>query len=146
MPESRSAAAVKRSATITASGIALIFMAILFGAIAGLFVLQGSMPRPTSIEIGGVIRLPFGYGYDAALLFMGLFVLCGYAGTATLRRWRGGRLADGLAAGAMIVIGAGCTWLWLTGGGTWFPFAVPLVLLAVAAFVLLAQFGKRLTE
>jgi hypothetical protein len=77
---------------------------------------------------------------------MGLFVLCGYAGTATLRRWRGWRLADGFAAGAMIVIGAGCTWLWLTGGGIWFPFAVPLVLLAVAAFVLLAQLGKRPTE
>ena len=131
---------------ITGSGIALIIMAILFAAIAALFVLQGSMPRPTSIEIGGIIRLPFGYGYDAALLFMGLFLLWGYAGAATLRRWRGWRVADGLAAGAMIVIGTGSAWLWLTGGGIWYPFAVPLVLLAVGAFVLLAQLGNRPTQ
>jgi Na+/pantothenate symporter len=67
-----------------------------------------------------------------------LLVLCAYAGLAIIFRWRGWRPVAAAVAWLTIALGAFCVWIWLAGRIAGFSPIVPVVLFAIAGFVLWA--------
>ena len=87
----------------------------------------------------GRLIVPAGRGFEAMVACLVLLALCAYAGLAMIFRWRGWRPVAATVAWLTIALGAVCVWIWLAGRIVGFSPVVPVVLFAIAGFVLWAR-------
>lgn len=125
-----------RSGGVTAAGVVLLMLTMPYALLAAVFGAEASMPGLV-IRIGKLI-VPSGLGFEAMVSCLTLLVLCAYAGLAIIFRWRGWRPVAATVAWLTIALGAFCVWIWLAGRIAGFSPVVPVVLFAIAGFVLWA--------
>jgi hypothetical protein len=123
-----------RSGAITAAGVLLLILTTPYALLAAVFGAEASMPGLV-IRIGRLI-VPSGLGFEAMVSCLVLLALFAYAGLATIFRWRGWRPVAAAVAWLTIALGAFCVWIWLAGRIAGFSPVVPVVLFALAGFVL----------
>ena len=115
----------------------LVIVAIPYAGCSALFAFQALNPRLTLI-VGGV-SLPGGFGYEAMVVFLALFLLSAYAGLAAIWRWRAWQFLTAAAAWATMGFSAAVSWFLLNGGFIGLPSWSPVIGVAVAVLVLLAS-------
>jgi hypothetical protein len=125
-----------RSGAVTAAGVLLLILTTPYALLAAVFGAETSMPGLV-IRFGKLI-VPAGLGFEAMVSCLVLLVLCAYAGLAIIFRWRGWRPVAAAVAWLTIALGAFCVWIWLAGRIAGFSPIVPVVLFAIAGFVLWA--------
>lgn len=123
-----------RSGAVTAAGVLLLILTIPYALLAAVFGAEASMPG-LAVSFGKLI-VPAGRGFEAMVSCLVFLVICAYAGLATIFRWRGWRSVAAMVACLTIALGVVCTWIWLAGRIAGFSPAVPVVLFAIAGFVL----------
>jgi hypothetical protein len=114
----------------------LVIIAILYALCAALSAVQGWNPRGRIII--GEVLLP-GFGYEAMVVFLALFLLSGYAGLAAIWRWRGWQFLVAAAAWVMLGLAAAIGWFLLYGGLIGLPVSSPAIGAAIAALLLFAS-------
>jgi hypothetical protein len=125
-----------RSGAVTAAGVLLLILTTPYALLAAVFGAETSMPG--LVTRFGKLIVPAGLGFEAMVSCLVLLVLCAYAGLAIIFRWRGWRPVAAAVAWLTIALGACCVWIWLAGRIAGFSPIVPVVLFAIAGFVLWA--------
>jgi hypothetical protein len=126
----------QRSGAVTAAGVVLLILTTPYALLAAVFGAEASMPG-LAVSFGKLI-VPAGRGFEAMVSCLVFLVIYAYAGLATIFRWRGWRSVAAMVAWLTIVLGVFCAWIWLAGRIPGFSPVVPVVLFAIAGFVLWA--------
>ena len=136
MTRDQPASVAQRSSAVTAAGVVLLILTTPYALLAAVFGAEASMPG-LAVSVGKLI-VPAGRGFEAMVSCLALLAICAYAGLATIFRWRGWRSVAAMVAWLTIALGAFCVWIWLAGRIVGFSPLVPIVLFAIAGFVLWA--------
>ena len=130
-----------RSGVVTAAGGVLLILTTPYALLAAVFAAEASMP---GLVVGiGKLIVPAALSFEAMVSCLALLVIFAYAGLAMIFRWRGWRPVAATVAWLTIALGVVCTWIWLAGRIPGFSPVMPLVLFAIAGFVLWASLRER---
>jgi hypothetical protein len=125
-----------RSGAVAAAGVLLLILTTPYALLAAVFGAEASMPG--LVVRTGKLIVPSALSFEAMVSCLVLLALCAYAGLAMIFRWHGWRPVAATVAWLTIALGAFCVWIWLAGRIVGFSPVVPVVLFAIAGFVLWA--------